>query len=96
MFSLFTDPICYDRVDLIFVVDASYSIQDPDFTLICEFVVQVYGDILADVRNDLRAAFIMYASTVYEEQLMSLSNYSQATFVPTLKTYTRVRSTLVC
>jgi len=84
------DPICYGRVDVIFVVDASYSIEDPDFTLICEFVVQVYADILNDVRDDLRAAFIMYASTVYENQLISLTNYTQATFVPRLKTFTRV------
>ena len=87
-----SEPFCYGNVDLVFVVDASYSISDQDFAIVCNFVIDLYSVILENGggSGNLRAGVVMYASTVYEDdRLISLSD-DPSTFVTRLKTAQRV------
>ncbi|WAQ97037.1 hypothetical protein MAR_029727, partial [Mya arenaria] len=63
--------------------------HDEDFMLICDLTAKLYGKLLTDVSDNLRAGFIMYASYVYNDSLITLNNYSSETFIPTLKDLSR-------
>ena len=81
---------CYGTIDLILVVDASYSISDADFEVICKLSTSIFESVHADAGSKLRAGFIMYASTVYENDVMNLNAYNYNTFVTKVKGVTRV------
>ncbi|XP_053380888.1 uncharacterized protein LOC123562048 [Mercenaria mercenaria] len=84
-----TTPICYGKIDIIFVIDASYSIRPEDFTKVLEFVSELYSKIFVDVEDKLRAGVIPYASSVYEgDQQISLSG-DQSKIKTMLATFTR-------
>ena len=67
-------------MDVVFVADASSSVADPDFLVLCDLTTQIYRKFLTDIGDELRASMVTYASTVYEDHVISLNDYDRTTF----------------
>ena len=91
----FSAPVCYGEVDIVFTVDASFSIADQNFRIVREFLLELHTKMQVDLGPKLRTGIIFYAKTPYTGDQMIRLTDDQRKIGDLLKTFTRVGCVLI-